>query len=72
MLFIEAIERVDELRRLPALLCEPPTRNVVVGWKTPVLPRLELGEFGYEGLLSANTVLRAALHGMQRSSPSLQ
>lgn len=64
-LFIEAPQSADELaaitREVPGLhLC-----NMVIGGKTPLLHRDQLGAMGYGIVAYANAALQAALLGMQ-------
>lgn len=67
MLFVEAMESADEVRRLPALLGMPQLMNIVIGGKTPVLPQSELAALGYGIVLYANSSLQGAVHGMQKA-----
>jgi 2-methylisocitrate lyase-like PEP mutase family enzyme len=64
-LFIEAPQSTEELaaitREVPGLhLC-----NMVIGGKTPLLHRDQLGAMGYGIVAYANAALQAALLGMQ-------
>jgi 2-methylisocitrate lyase-like PEP mutase family enzyme len=45
--------------------------NMVEGGRTPVLPLDELAGLGYALVLYANTVMRAAITGMQRAAAHL-
>jgi len=67
VLFIEATESADEVRRLPGLLDKPQVINIVIGGKTPVLPQSELAALGYGMVLYANAGLQGAVLGMQRA-----
>jgi 2-methylisocitrate lyase-like PEP mutase family enzyme len=67
LIFVEAPESVEELARLPRLIEAPLLVNIVVGGKTPVLPRQQLAEMGYALVLYANVALQAALKGMQEA-----
>ena len=72
VLFVEATESVEEVRRLPALLSRPQVMNIVIGGKTPQLPQSELAELGFGVVLYANTALQGAVLGMQRALGELQ
>lgn len=72
VLFIEATESVDEVKRLPRLLDKPQLVNVVVGGKTPVLDQQELAGLGYSIVLYANAALQGAVLGMQNSLGALR
>lgn len=67
LIFVEAPESVEELARLPRLIEAPLLVNIVVGGKTPVLPREQLADMGYALVLYANVALQAALKGMQQA-----
>jgi 2-methylisocitrate lyase-like PEP mutase family enzyme len=72
VLFVEAMESLDEVRQLPQLLSQPQLINVVIGGKTPVLPAAELGRMGYSMVLYANAALQGAVLGMQRALGALK
>ncbi len=72
LLFVEATESADEVRRLPALLPRPQVMNIVVGGKTPMLPQSELADLGFGVVLYANTALQGAVLGMQKALGSLK
>lgn len=55
------------IQRLPALFDTPQLINVVIGGKTPTLPRDELGKLGYGIVLYANAALQGAVHGIQEA-----
>lgn len=67
VLFVEATESVDEIRRLPTLLPRPQVMNVVIGGKTPALGADELAQLGFGIVLYANAALQGAVAGMQRA-----
>lgn len=67
ILFVEALETADEVRRLPAFLSAPLLMNMVIGGKTPIATTGELAEFGYGIVLYANAALQGAVAGMQRA-----
>ena len=67
ILFVEAVESADEIRRLPQRLDKPQLMNMVIGGKTPIFGTDELGELGYGIVLYANAVLQGALAGMQKA-----
>jgi 2-methylisocitrate lyase-like PEP mutase family enzyme len=67
ILFVEAVETADEIRRLPQLLDKPQLMNMVIGGKTPIFGTDELGQLGYGIVLYANAALQGALAGMQKA-----
>jgi 2,3-dimethylmalate lyase len=60
MIFVEAPQSVDELRRLPGLVGAPLVANMVEGGKTPLVGAAELQSMGYRAVLFANAALRTA------------
>jgi len=72
VLFIEATQDGDEVRRLPPMFELPQLVNLVIGGKTPVLAAAELGRLGYGIVLYANAALQGAVAGMQRALRTLQ
>lgn len=72
ILFVEALTDADQVRALPALLDRPLLMNLVLGGKTPVLPREELAAAGYGFVLYANAALQAAVAGMTRALTQLR
>ncbi|WP_289245272.1 isocitrate lyase/phosphoenolpyruvate mutase family protein [uncultured Methylophaga sp.] len=67
ILFVEALESADEVRRLPRFLHAPLLMNMVIGGKTPIATSDELTDFGYGLVLYANAALQSAVAGMQRA-----
>jgi 2-methylisocitrate lyase-like PEP mutase family enzyme len=67
ILFVEALETAEEVRRLPRFLRTPLLMNMVIGGKTPIASADELAQFGYGIVLYANAALQGALAGMQRA-----
>lgn len=72
ILFIEATESEEEIRRLVPLLEKPQLINIVIGGKTPVLDGDELAQLGFGIVLYANAALQGAVLGMQKSLTSLK
>jgi 2-methylisocitrate lyase-like PEP mutase family enzyme len=72
ILFVEATESLDEVRRLVPLLDRPQVINIVIGGKTPPLDGDELGTLGFGIVLYANAALQGAMLGMQRSLGALK
>lgn len=72
ILFVEALTEADQVRALPGLLDRPLLMNLVLGGKTPVLPREELAAVGYGFVLYANAALQAAVAGMTRALTQLR
>lgn len=67
ILFVEALESQEEVRKLPFYLETPLLMNMVIGGKTPIASTDELARFGYSIVLYANAALQGALAGMQRA-----
>jgi len=67
ILFVEALESQEEVRKLPFYLEAPLLMNMVIGGKTPIASTDELAHFGYSIVLYANAALQGALAGMQRA-----
>ncbi len=67
LLFVEATETAEEIRRLPQLLDKPQLMNMAIGGKTPIFDAQELAELGYGIVLYANAALQGAVAGMQRA-----
>ena len=64
-LFVEAPRSIEELAAIPR---EVPGRhlcNMVIGGKTPLLPREELAAMGYAGIGYANAALQASMMAMR-------
>jgi 2-methylisocitrate lyase-like PEP mutase family enzyme len=66
VLFVEAPQSVDELAAIPQRLPGPHIANIVFGGKTPALPRTQLANMGFAGIIYANAALQAAVAGMGR------
>lgn len=67
MIFVEAPQSVDELRRVPREVDAPLWANMVEGGKTPLLPASELEAMGYKLVIHANTLLRVAAKAVQEA-----
>ena len=72
ILFVEALENIDELRRLPRFVRTPLLMNMVIGGRTPIADANELAQCGYALVLYANAALQGALAGMQRALIALR
>lgn len=71
VLFVEAVETLPEVEKLPSLLPRPLLMNIVIGGKTPALPQARLGELGFGIVLYANAALQGAVLGMQKAFAAL-
>jgi 2-methylisocitrate lyase-like PEP mutase family enzyme len=71
ILFIEAMDTLADVERLPSLFTTPLLINLVIGGKTPVQDREALARLGYGAVLYANAALQGAVRGMQRSLGTL-
>jgi 2-methylisocitrate lyase-like PEP mutase family enzyme len=67
VLFVEAPESLDEVRRLPGLIETPQLFNMVIGGKTPALGADELAALRFGIVLYANAALQGAVLGMQKA-----
>jgi 2-methylisocitrate lyase-like PEP mutase family enzyme len=67
IIFLEAPETEDEMRRFCAAMKKPCLANLVPGGKTPILPTAELGKIGYRLALYPVMTLSAAISAMQAS-----
>lgn len=72
VLFVEAPEGIEEVRRLPKLLDGPLLVNLVIGGKTPMLDVADLADLGFSIVLYANAALQGAVGGMQRALGALK
>jgi 2-methylisocitrate lyase-like PEP mutase family enzyme len=70
--FVEAPERVEDIRKIPQRLSVPQVINVVVGGKTPVFAQEELAKMGFGLVLYANVALQGAIAGMQAALKQLK
>ena len=66
LLFVEAPQTAGELGAIPSRVPGRHICNLVFGGKTPLLPRGQLAEMGYAGILYANAALQAAVKAMVR------
>lgn len=67
VVFIEAPQTVDEIKRIADTISAPLLLNMVTkGGKTPFVPTDELEQMGYDILLFASDVQRAAIFAMHR------
>lgn len=64
-LFIEAPRSVEELAAIPRSVPGLHVCNMVIGGKTPVLPREDLAKMGYAVIAYANAALQASMLAMQ-------
>jgi len=65
-LFVEAPPTAEELLSIPKDVPGIHLCNMVIGGKTPVLPRAALARAGYAGICYANAALQAAIRAMQQ------
>lgn len=71
VIFLEAPESEEEVRRIPASLPVPQLINLVVGGRTPIFGQAELAEMGFALVLYANVALQGAVLGMQNALGAL-
>ena len=72
IIFLEAPETEDEMRRFCAAMRKPCMANLVPGGKTPVLAAAQLQEIGYKLALYPVMLLSSAIAAMQATLAALQ
>jgi len=72
MIFLEAPETEDEMRRFCGAMSKPCMANMVPGGKTPVLSPAELHEIGYKLALYPVMLLSASIAAMQATLDALK
>ena len=73
LLFVEAPESEAELAAVPTRLPDVPLLvNMVIGGRTPLLPRDRLAAMGYALVLYANAALQGAIRGAVRALEALR
>jgi 2-methylisocitrate lyase-like PEP mutase family enzyme len=70
--FVEAPLDLSELEAITTRLRGPLLVNVVEGGMSPALSLAEAAEMGFDIILYANTLMRAAITAMQRAAASLR
>ena len=65
ILFVEAPASVDELAAIPKGAPGVHVCNMVIGGRTPLLSRDEIGRLGYAGIFYANAALQSAILAMK-------
>jgi 2-methylisocitrate lyase-like PEP mutase family enzyme len=71
IIFLEAPETEDEMRRFCAAMTKPCMANMVPGGKTPILPPAKLREIGYKLALYPLMLLSSAVAAMQATLAAL-
>ena len=72
IIFLEAPESEDEMRKFCAAMKKPCLANMVPGGKTPVLPPAKLQEVGYKLALYPVMLLTSAIAAMQGTLAALR
>src|SRR5205807_10091265 len=72
IIFLEAPETEDEMRRFCFAMKKPCMANMVPGGKTPVLPPTKLQEVGYKLALYPVMLLSSAVSAMQATLDALK
>ena len=72
IVFLEAPESVDEMKRFCAAIPRPCLANMVHQGKTPVLPPAELEAIGYRLAVYPVVALTAAIHAMRQAFAALK
>lgn len=71
VVFVEALESVEEMRALCAAVARPLLVNLLEGGKTPILPHAELDALGFKLAAYPLTLLNASIVAMQGALASL-
>jgi 2-methylisocitrate lyase-like PEP mutase family enzyme len=72
IIFLEAPESEDEMRRFCAAMKKPCVANLVGGGKTPMLPPAQLQKIGYKLALYPIMLMSAAIAAMQATLAALR
>ncbi len=72
VIFVEAPESIEEIRKIPQFLSAPQVINMVIGGKTPVVDLAELHAMKFGMVLYANAALQGAITGMQAALKELK
>jgi 2-methylisocitrate lyase-like PEP mutase family enzyme len=72
IIFLEAPETEDEMRRFCSAMHKPCMANMVPGGKTPILPPAQLQEIGYKLALYPVMLLSSAVAAMQATLAALR
>ena len=72
IIFLEAPETEDEMRRFCSAMKKPCMANMVPGGKTPILPPAKLQEVGYKLALYPVMLLSSAISAMQATLAALR
>lgn len=72
VLFVEAPESMEEVRRIPEMLRVPQMLNIVVGGRTPTVDQASAAAMSFSLLLYANAALQGAIQGMQAALGALK
>jgi 2-methylisocitrate lyase-like PEP mutase family enzyme len=72
IIFLEAPETEDEMRRFCAAVQKPCMANLVPGGKTPILPPARLQEIGYKLALYPVMLLSSSIAAMQATLAALR
>jgi 2-methylisocitrate lyase-like PEP mutase family enzyme len=72
IIFLEAPETEDEMRRFCQAMTKPCMANMVPGGKTPILPAAELQEIGYKLALYPVMLLSSAVAAMRATLAALK
>ena len=71
IIFLEAPESVDEMRRFCAAIQRPTMANMIDGGRTPILPPAELEAIGYKLAAYPLTLLSVAIAAMNQALAAL-
>lgn len=69
--FVEAPRDMNQIKRIATELECPKLLNMFHGGKTPVVPREQLEEFGYNVVIVPGDLQRTAIHAMQQAAAAI-
>jgi 2-methylisocitrate lyase-like PEP mutase family enzyme len=72
IIFLEAPESVDEMRRFCAAIPRPTMANMIDGGKTPILPPVDLEAIGYKLAAYPLTLMSAGIAAMNQALAALR
>lgn len=72
VIFVEAPESVEEMRKINSMINAPTLANMVEGGKTPLLPNQNLAEIGYKIVIYPNSAIRVIAKSVSNLMQSLK
>jgi len=72
MVFIDALESLDDLKRAPQEISYPMMVNMLEGGKTPLVSTSDLEQMGYKIVIWPETLMYAGFHAMMNVATELE